>query len=245
MDHKEVALSAAFMGMGYATASIKCLQNLGRTPHVSGWGQLETVAFLTKAAEQLEVLYCFLPEDLRDSAPGVWAYEVAEPIGVWFGEQVSNGGIPSKREMSAFMIERIADFFTQCDGADRPETKAALLDLLNGAQKISDGIDDQVDSDVESRVQRLSVRFSELLREGLSAVEMAEVLSKNANEQNAQVCHTHDFLDANQVMLDAIADLGFRDLDLAEPLSDASIALWNAAWNLAKSNNFYCQTPAK
>lgn len=128
---KEVAVSAAFMGMGYATACVKQLARTGSAYLTQGWGQLETVAFLTEAAERLEAVYCALPDDIRDSAPGVWAYEVAEPIGVWFGERTLEGGIPSEQEMDSAMIELVADFFTQCDEEERQaETKPALVATL-------------------------------------------------------------------------------------------------------------------
>ena len=91
----------------------------------------------------------------------------------------------------------------------------------------------------ESMAQRLSVRFSQILREWLSESEMAEVLARNAAETNPQICHSHDFADPNQAMLDAAKDLGFREIDVLDgPLSSAGIDLWNAAWNLAKSNDF-------
>lgn len=91
----------------------------------------------------------------------------------------------------------------------------------------------------ESMAQRLSVRFSQILREWLSESEMAEVVARNAAETNPQICHSHDFADPNQAMLDAAKDLGFREIDVLDgPLSSAGIDLWNAAWNLAKSNGF-------
>lgn len=130
-NNKEIAVSAAFMGMGYATASIKPLARTGSAFVTQGWGELETVTFLAEAAERLEAMYCSLPDDIRDSAPGVWAYEVAEPIGVWFGERILNGGVPSVQEMDAAMIEVVADFFTQCDEEERQaETKPALMATL-------------------------------------------------------------------------------------------------------------------
>ena len=91
----------------------------------------------------------------------------------------------------------------------------------------------------ESMAQRLSVRFSQILREWLSESEMAEVVARNAAETNPQICHSHDLADPNQAMLDAAKDLGFREIDVLDgPLSSAGIDLWNAAWNLAKSNGF-------
>lgn len=114
----EVVLTAAFMGMGYATSN-------GLNPN--GWGQLEVVAELVGCADRLEKIYAALPEDVRDSSPGVWAYEVAEPFGKWFGTAAGNGGVPSVAEADSQMAEMVAEFFTQDDGDDREANKAALL----------------------------------------------------------------------------------------------------------------------
>lgn len=96
----------------------------------------------------------------------------------------------------------------------------------------------------ESKAQRLSVRFSKILREWLSEAEMADVLARNATEKNPQICHTHDFVDSNQAMLDAVKELGFREIDLTSPISDAGVDLWNAAWCFAKNNGFRCELSA-
>lgn len=126
----EVALSAAYMGMGFATVSATNRRAMGYASEKEGWGQLETVAYLTEWAVKLERLWAALDGGLQDSAPGVWAYEVPEPFGEWFGERMLNGGAPSPNEMDAALLDIVADFFTQCDGDQKEANKAALLVTL-------------------------------------------------------------------------------------------------------------------
>jgi hypothetical protein len=59
----------------------------------------------------------------------------------------------------------------------------------------------------------LAKEFSAELRRTLTADEMDEVNRLNADEANPGVCHSHDFCDANQVMLDV---LGFAVFDASQ-----------------------------
>jgi hypothetical protein len=76
----------------------------------------------------------------------------------------------------------------------------------------------------------LAKAFSEELRRVLTADEMGEVNRLNAEEANSGVCHSHDFCDANQVMLDAMGD-EFEN-------TDEQNALISQAWNIAKAAEF-------
>jgi hypothetical protein len=58
------------------------------------------------------------------------------------------------------------------------------------------------------------------------------------------ICHSHDFCDANQIMLDACESLGLRHLcDWSEAETDEEAEIrtgtWNKAWDMAKTNDFY------
>ena len=84
----------------------------------------------------------------------------------------------------------------------------------------------------------LARRFSEVLREWLSAGEMATVLERNRLQTHPGICHSHDFCDANEAMAAAHADLG-----IPVPCSDhaptrAESDLWGGAWDIAKSLQF-------
>jgi hypothetical protein len=82
--------------------------------------------------------------------------------------------------------------------------------------------------------ETLAADFSAVLRRWLTADEMAQVLALNKQEAGTNVCHSHDFCDANMAMLKAFEDLG-GDLDLED---QDQVKLWNAAWDIAKASGF-------
>lgn len=80
-------------------------------------------------------------------------------------------------------------------------------------------------------VQRLAGEFNRLLRDAIGGDNFDAVCQLNAKETDPNVCHSHDFCDANEVMLAAYqATVGPMDLQ-----SDTHRALWNAAWATAKA----------
>ncbi len=81
----------------------------------------------------------------------------------------------------------------------------------------------------------LAAEFCNQLALQLSGPDLAEAVRRNTLAALCDVCHTHDFCDANMVMYDAWhAHLG-EDMDLQ---NDAHIALWNNAWRIAKAAEF-------
>ena len=96
-------------------------------------------------------------------------------------------------------------------------------------------------------VRRLAAAFSAIVREDL-ADHLGEIRRRNREDYaDDTCCATHDFCDANMLMLDAItAQLGHepRYLDGTDEKGDfdagqtAEIELWNAAWALAKESEF-------
>lgn len=70
---------------------------------------------------------------------------------------------------------------------------------------------------------QLAEKFTELLRATLTESEFAEMADANANESDPAVCHTHDYCDANQIMLDALAALGIEYNDESTLWSDARL----------------------
>jgi len=86
----------------------------------------------------------------------------------------------------------------------------------------------------------ISDNFAAALRQYLTSDEYAEMQRRNASDNNPLVCHSHDFCDANEIMDAAfIAVLGRSSLpdDIDAGMSDADIAMWNAAWNTARKLN--------
>lgn len=89
---------------------------------------------------------------------------------------------------------------------------------------------------------QLARRFSAMLIEDLGK-GIVQVITER-NEQPAYdgtcSCASHDFCDANMVMLAAVESFGFTDDDVFENDCDNPLAnLWGEAWNLAKTNKFY------
>lgn len=81
-----------------------------------------------------------------------------------------------------------------------------------------------------TNAERIAGEFLRLLRQDIGPDHYAEVCVRNANEANPNVCHSHDFCDANITMADAIEKVLGRAVDL---YNDEDDALWSVAWNLA------------
>jgi hypothetical protein len=97
--------------------------------------------------------------------------------------------------------------------------------------------------DAQSQVAR---KFSELLLRDIGASNLDEVNLRNAvhaKQGDNGICASHDFCDANMTMLEAMAEV--LDTDENEicggpdGMSDATNALWIAAWDEAKANKFW------
>jgi hypothetical protein len=78
-------------------------------------------------------------------------------------------------------------------------------------------------------IQALARAFSARLRKELTPEQMDEVVARNDAEPNPNVCHSHDFCDANETMREAMRDAN------VDPTDDD---LWDKAWNEAKLYGF-------
>jgi hypothetical protein len=86
----------------------------------------------------------------------------------------------------------------------------------------------------------LAKAFSEELLGYLGEDKMREVVRMNAAEADGRICHSHDFCDANQIMLDAMTKLGF-ELDDGKDGGENNNDGINLAWDIAKENSFMSQ----
>lgn len=75
----------------------------------------------------------------------------------------------------------------------------------------------------------LALRFVVLVRRCTTAFEYAEILKRNKTIPDG-CCATHDFFDANMVMLEAFNAHAKREMDLE---SEADCRLWSRAWKIA------------
>jgi hypothetical protein len=87
--------------------------------------------------------------------------------------------------------------------------------------------------------RRVARAFSNILREWMTPLRMKLIVRRNAMDADLNVCHSHDFCDANQAMLDAFRRCRLPDPASAERIGeDDAVGLWNSAWNLAKRECF-------
>lgn len=85
--------------------------------------------------------------------------------------------------------------------------------------------------------ETLASEFTIVVREWLTPAQCREIDRRNAESRLAGdfgVCHSHDFCDANQAMLDALARFNVEP-DLQD---DRQASLITDAWNIAKEHGF-------
>lgn len=96
---------------------------------------------------------------------------------------------------------------------------------------------------------KIARQFVRNLIDELGADKVRLVAYRNSKQMHPNVCHSHDFCDANMIMDSAFIDCGFRTIgdeydkeipDDAELLkiSDNNTPVWNAAWDIAKRASF-------
>jgi hypothetical protein len=82
----------------------------------------------------------------------------------------------------------------------------------------------------------LALEFSSSLRALLSTEEMQLVIERNAAETDPNICHSHDFCDANVVLLDVFRAHGMDPAD--EGGMEKWGSLWDQTWTMAKGLGF-------
>jgi hypothetical protein len=82
----------------------------------------------------------------------------------------------------------------------------------------------------------LALEFSQDLHACLGSEQVREVVERNRAEAAPRVCHSHDVCDANMAIYAVFLCHGM------DPASEEGMerhgALWDQAWNLAKSRDF-------
>lgn len=84
----------------------------------------------------------------------------------------------------------------------------------------------------EQLAMALGQRFATKLREAIGAKNFRAMQKRNAKETSQGICHSHDFCDANMVMLEAMQELR-PDLAALDCNTEAFCAPFNAAWEWA------------
>ena len=79
---------------------------------------------------------------------------------------------------------------------------------------------------------QLAREFCRVLTEWLTPEQIAEINRLNAAEENSNICHTGDFCDSTQALLDAMEVFGIDGFD------QSLIPLCNATWSIARRAGF-------
>jgi hypothetical protein len=85
------------------------------------------------------------------------------------------------------------------------------------------------------KIALLAREFSRLLVQSLGKETVKKINRLNKAEEDPNVCHSHDFCDANMVMHEAQENLKLN-LDLE---NQRDVNLWGDAWNFAVKNGFF------
>lgn len=95
-------------------------------------------------------------------------------------------------------------------------------------------------------VNKLAIAFSNILKSWLTEEEMKEVIRINSLPGMEKLCQSHEYCDANMAMNEAFMQVMgrsfvFYDDEKPETLkqNEEDTDFFNAAWDLAKSNQFY------
>ena len=116
----EIALSAVFMGLGFAKHAEKATEVMGD----HDLSQIDGLAHLAALADRLERFYTYhLTPAHKESFCGVWAYDVAEPFGEWFGSAWANNESTDTRAANKALARILAENL-------KGLTEAEIYDLL-------------------------------------------------------------------------------------------------------------------
>lgn len=84
---------------------------------------------------------------------------------------------------------------------------------------------------VPVQAQQVGAAFESLLWQQLGEENYREVAERNRRETDPIICHTHDFCDANQVMMDAFEKALGREPDIQSP---TDMQVFDAAWAIGR-----------
>ncbi len=83
----------------------------------------------------------------------------------------------------------------------------------------------------------LAYEFGKKLLEDIGMDNLVDANMRNRAEISDMICHSHDFCDANQTMLDVMHDFGIE----YDPSSQEQTDLIQGAWDISKRYNFFVE----
>lgn len=91
--------------------------------------------------------------------------------------------------------------------------------------------------DNKEKVHALALSFTRIIRDWYTTEEIQSVIERNRVQTDGDICHSHDYHDANEAMFAAFVIAFGR-----EPQFDGDwrpdVVVWNDAWDLAKACDF-------
>jgi len=88
-------------------------------------------------------------------------------------------------------------------------------------------------------VRKVGQAFSALLEQTVGPLLIEKIAAANRDEKSPGVCHSHDYCDANVLMAQALRSLTGIDAAARGAWESPEVAaLWNGAWDFAKTNGF-------
>ncbi|MDP2828662.1 MAG: hypothetical protein Q8O37_08650 [Sulfuricellaceae bacterium] len=94
-------------------------------------------------------------------------------------------------------------------------------------------------SQPQNDIDVMAAEFSDLLKSWLSPEEMEEVVRRNEGEDDLNICHSHDFCDANMALHEVFMRHGMDVTD--EQGASRFGQKWGEVWQLAKGKQFWTQ----
>lgn len=92
-----------------------------------------------------------------------------------------------------------------------------------------------------NQIEKLAREFSRLLSEELPEEDLEKLVelteARNMSGIDTDICHSHDFCDANMVMVEAYENIVGPWLNVLPDSKDMDLI--NEAWWMAQSNLFY------
>ena len=123
-----------------------------------------------------------------------------------------------------------------------PPSKDVIMHVVLELKKLSIAKAVDMDAVYQDLVQKfhggqmcaknLAQQFISILHQHLTVEQIETIVDRNTKEPDSRICHTHDFIDANEAMAEALIQGGFGEY--CEQLNP----LINEAWTIAQKNNF-------
>ena len=107
-----------------------------------------------------------------------------------------------------------------------------------GTKKDWRTIGDRIFGPDQGKAHALAAAFLDVVWEWTTPEEFAEIKRRNAMPEYRDTgsCATHDFFDANTAMAEAFRRTFGRLPETNENEADNDVALWNAAWDIARTD---------